>query len=143
MNKSRTRRGHHGGPQRDADVQAVAAGAAIEQYGFGGFPEDSTVDLRPDARHAAMHEYSVTPGGGSQHVIAVLVVPDTLALGIPFIQQIFGAPPPALVDEASGADSPYSVVLCGEQNRYILATGADFGELAPLDSLVNAATVSV
>jgi AraC family transcriptional regulator, transcriptional activator FtrA len=143
MNKFPSRRGHHRRPQRGADVQAVTAGAAVEDHGFGTFPERRTSSLPSDDRPSAIDKCSVTTVGGSKHVIAVLVVPDTLALGIPFIQQVFGAPPPALVDVASGADSPYSVVLCGERERYILSAGADFGELASLESLAAADTVIV
>jgi AraC family transcriptional regulator, transcriptional activator FtrA len=135
--------GAHYRPYRDADAQAVAAGAAVEDREFETFPERSTVDLRSDGHLSAMDDCSATPGAERKHMIAVLVLPDTLALGIPFIQQIFGAPPPALVDVASGADSPYSVVLCGERQRYILSEGADFGELASLGSLATADTVIV
>jgi AraC family transcriptional regulator, transcriptional activator FtrA len=85
----------------------------------------------------------MTSSDVNRHLIAVLVEPDTVALGIPFIQQVFSAPPPALAATAGGTRSPYVVVLCGEQNRYILSTGADFGELAPLEMLAAADTVIV
>jgi AraC family transcriptional activator FtrA len=84
-----------------------------------------------------------TSRGRDKHVIAVLVAPDTVALGIPVIQQIFGVPPPSLAAVTGNSDSPYSVVLCGEESRHVLPTGVDVGELAPLETLSAADTVIV
>lgn len=84
-----------------------------------------------------------TSRGRDKHVIAVLVTPDTVALGIPVIQQIFGVAPPSLAAAAGKSDSPYAVVLCGEERRYVLSTGVDVGELASLENLSTADTVIV
>lgn len=84
-----------------------------------------------------------TSRGRDKHVIAVLVVPDTVALEVAVAQQIFGPPMPTLAAVTGDAESPYEIILCGEQRRHVLPTGTDVGELAPLDALRDADTVIV
>jgi AraC family transcriptional activator FtrA len=64
-------------------------------------------------------------------VIAVLVVPDTMALEVAVAQQIFGRPMPSVAAITGDAESPYDVVLCGANRRRRLWSGVDVGELSP------------
>jgi AraC family transcriptional activator FtrA len=84
-----------------------------------------------------------TSHGRDKHVIAVLVAPDTSPLEVVVTQQIFGPPVTALAEVTAEKDSLYDVVLCGEAPRYVLSNGADPGDLAGLDVLVEADTVIV
>ena len=80
----------------------------------------------------------------SKHVIAILVVPDSLPLELLITQAVFGPPIRAIADIMGiSSDSPYEIVLCGQAPRHRLATNVDMGELAPLDTLVEADTVLV
>jgi len=84
-----------------------------------------------------------TSRGRDKHVIAVLVVPDTVALEVFVAQQIFGPPMPSIAAVTGDADSPYEVVLCGEKRRLVLRPGVDVGELSPLETVADADTVIV
>jgi len=82
--------------------------------------------------------------GRNKHVIAVLVVPDSMPLELLVTQAVFGPPIQAVADIMGIAcDSPYEVVLCGETRRHRLAQDVDMGELAPLETLAEADTVLV
>ncbi|WP_432846462.1 GlxA family transcriptional regulator [Amycolatopsis sp. CA-161197] len=85
----------------------------------------------------------VTSRGRAKHVIAVLLVPDSVALEITVVQQVFGPRMSAIAELTGDAESAYDVVLCGEQPRQVLRSGVDFGELAPLETLLTADTVLV
>jgi AraC family transcriptional regulator, transcriptional activator FtrA len=82
--------------------------------------------------------------GRDKHVIAVIIEPDTIALGVYLMQTVFGQPA-GMLAEVMGLDtpSPYRVVLCGSAPRHVLSSGIDFGELAPLDTVRDADTVVV
>jgi AraC family transcriptional regulator, transcriptional activator FtrA len=84
-----------------------------------------------------------TTRGREKHVIAVLVVPDAVSLGIAVAQEIFGRRVPSIAAVTQDWTSPYTVILCGEQNRMTLPSGAEFGELAPLSVLETADTIIV
>ena len=84
-----------------------------------------------------------TSRGRAKHVIAVLVVADTVALEVAVTQQVFGPPMPTLAAVTGDAESPYEVILCGEQRRYVLPCGTDVGELATLEAMLEADTVIV
>lgn len=84
-----------------------------------------------------------TTRGRAKHVIAVVVTPDGIAVEIALIQQIFGPRIPALAAVTGDADSPYEVVLCGEEPAYTLANGINPGVLAPLSTITTADTVIV
>ncbi|WP_163733211.1 GlxA family transcriptional regulator [Mycolicibacterium madagascariense] len=77
-------------------------------------------------------------------MVAVVVLPDTIALGVYVTQSVFGQPA-GMIAEVMGIDepSPYEVVLCGNATRHVLPSGIDFGELAPLDVARDADTVVV
>ncbi|MEV6904083.1 hypothetical protein [Amycolatopsis sp. NPDC051372] len=83
----------------------------------------------------------VTSRGRAKHVIAVLVVPDSVALEVTVGHQVFGPRMSAIVELTRDAESAYEVVLCGEQPRQVLSSGVDFGELASLDTLLTAVLV--
>ncbi|MFI5610792.1 GlxA family transcriptional regulator [Amycolatopsis sp. NPDC051903] len=85
----------------------------------------------------------VTSRGRAKHVVALLVVPDTVALEVAVVQQVFGPRTAAIAELTDVAESPYEVVLCGEQPRHVLASGADLGALATLETLLTADTVMV
>ena len=72
------------------------------------------------------------------------MVPDSVPLEITVTQAVFG-PPVRSIAEVMGIpqDSPYDIVLCGEQRRLELARGIDMGELAPIETLAQADTVLV
>ncbi|MEU1623236.1 helix-turn-helix domain-containing protein [Streptomyces sp. NPDC005722] len=82
-----------------------------------------------------------TSRGRDHHVVAVVVVPDAVTLEVLIAQQVFG--PAAWSDTPKHRDPPYEVVLCGEDPRVTLPSGADLGELAPLDVVEDADTVIV
>ena len=84
-----------------------------------------------------------TSRGRAKHVIALLVVPDSVAVEVALVQQIFGRRMSSIATITGESDSPYEVVLCGEQPRHTLPSGADPGELAPLDTMLTADTVMV
>jgi AraC family transcriptional activator FtrA len=84
-----------------------------------------------------------TSQGRTKHVIAVLVVADTVALEVAVTQQIFGPPMPTLAAVTGDVDSPYEIILCGEEPRFVLPSGTDVGELAPLDAMRDADTIIV
>src|ERR1700712_282408 len=84
-----------------------------------------------------------TSRGRAKHVVAVAIVADTLALEVAVTQQIFGPPMPSLAAVTGDVESPYQVILCGEQRRFVLGCGTDVGELAPLDTVLEADTVIV
>lgn len=84
-----------------------------------------------------------TSRGRDKHVIALLVVPDTVALEVAVAQQIFGRRMPSLAAVTGDGDSPYDVVLVGEESRVTLPSGADPGPLAPLETMLTADTVIV
>jgi AraC family transcriptional regulator, transcriptional activator FtrA len=88
-------------------------------------------------------KYPSTSHGRDKHVIALLVVPDAVAFEVAVAQQIFGQRMPSLAAVTGDADTPYQVVLCGEEPRFHLPSGADLGELAPLETMRTADTVMV
>ena len=67
--------------------------------------------------------------GRHKHVIALLVVPDSMALEVVLAQQIFGRAIPSIAAVTGDAEKPYEVILCGEQKRHTLPSGADLGDL--------------
>ena len=81
--------------------------------------------------------------GRARHVIAVLVLPDTVGLEIAIAQQVFGPRMTAFAAITGDEDSPYEVVLCGESERVTLSSGTDPGVLAPLEVMLAADTVLV
>lgn len=85
-----------------------------------------------------------TSRGRARHVIGVVVVPDSFPLEVLVTQAVFG-PPLRPIAEIMGVpeDSPYEVVLCGEQPRHLLPRDVDMGELAPLSTLREVDTVIV
>ena len=85
-----------------------------------------------------------TSRGRDKHVIGVVVVPDSVPLEITVAQAVFGPPVPSIA-EVMGipADSPYEVVLCAEERRFVLSRGIDMGVLAPLTSLAEVDTVLI
>ncbi len=85
----------------------------------------------------------LTTRGRDKHVIAVLVVPDTVALGVAVAQEIFGRRIPSIARVTQDWTPPYTVTLCGEESHVTLPTGAEFGELAPLSFLETADTIIV
>ncbi|GAA1614227.1 helix-turn-helix domain-containing protein [Kribbella sancticallisti] len=84
-----------------------------------------------------------TSRGRDKHVIALLVVPDAVAFEVAVVQQIFGRRIESIAAITGYRDSPYEVVLCGEKRRQVLPSGADLGELAPLETMLTADTVMV
>jgi transcriptional regulator GlxA family with amidase domain len=86
----------------------------------------------------------VTTRGRAKHVIGIVVVPDSVPLELLVTQAVFGPPMPSIA-QIMGVpeDSPYDVVLCGEDDRYLLSGGVDMGELAPLETLAEADTLIV
>ena len=92
-----------------------------------------------------MHTRKLPPTslGRDKHVIALLVVPDSVALEVAIVQQIFGRRMSSIASVTGDHDSPYDVILCGEENRYILPSGADPGELSPLETMLTADTVMI
>jgi transcriptional regulator GlxA family with amidase domain len=72
-----------------------------------------------------------------------VVVPDTVAFEVAVVQQIFGRRIPALAEVTGDRESPYRVVLCGEQSRYRLPSGLEFGAIEPLDAIETADTVMI
>ncbi len=78
-----------------------------------------------------------------RHRIAVLVVPDTVALEVTIAQQVFGPRIYNFAKITGDRETPYEVLLCGEAERYVLPSGVDLGPLAPLDALRDADTVLV
>jgi AraC family transcriptional regulator, transcriptional activator FtrA len=73
----------------------------------------------------------------------VLVVPETVALEVAIAQQVFGPRMYGFARITGDDTSPYEVVLCGEQEHYVLPSGIDLGRLEPLDVLREADTVIV
>jgi len=84
-----------------------------------------------------------TSRGRDKHVIAILIAPDSVALEVALLQQYFGGFRSVLADLAGSEESPYEVVLCGEAPEQRLASGADFGVLAPLDVMLQADSVMI
>lgn len=84
-----------------------------------------------------------TSQGRDKHVVAVLVVPDTMSLGVAVAQEIFGRRVPSIAKLTEDWTSPYVVTLCGEESRLTLPSGAEFGELAPLSVMQSADTIIV
>ena len=93
-------------------------------------------------RHAAASPS--TSHGRSRHRIAVLVLPDTVPLGVLLLQSVFSSPIGAIAD-AMGVvgPSPYEIMLCGSDTRQTLLRSVDLGELSTLDELTDADTVVV
>jgi hypothetical protein len=59
-------------------------------------------------------------------------------------QAVFGPPVRPIADIMGVAeDSPYDVMLVGEERRHVLPRGIDMGELAPLGTLREVDTVIV
>lgn len=81
--------------------------------------------------------------GRERHRIAVLVVPDTVALEVTIAQQVFGPRIYNFARITGDVETPYEVVLCGEEPRYELPSGVDLGRLEPLDVLREADTVLI
>lgn len=81
--------------------------------------------------------------GRDHHRIAVLVLPDTMALEVTIAQQVFGRRMYNFAQLTGDFETPYEVVLCGEEPRHTLLSGIDLGELQPLDVLREADTVLV
>jgi AraC family transcriptional regulator, transcriptional activator FtrA len=84
-----------------------------------------------------------TTRGRDKHVIAVLVAPDAVSLGIAVAQEIFGRRIPSIARVTQDWESPYTVTLVGEQSRVTLPSGAEFGGLEPLSVLETADTIIV
>lgn len=84
-----------------------------------------------------------TSRGRDKHVIALLVLPDTVALEVAVAQQVFGRRMPTLAAVTGDVETPYEVVLVGEEPRHVLPSGVDPGPLAPLDTMLTADTVMV
>jgi transcriptional regulator GlxA family with amidase domain len=84
-----------------------------------------------------------TSAGRDRHRIAVLVVPDTVALEVAIAQQVFGPRIYNFAKITGDRETPYEVLLCGETERITLPSGIDLGPLAPLDALREADTVLV
>jgi AraC family transcriptional regulator, transcriptional activator FtrA len=84
-----------------------------------------------------------TSHGRSRHRIAVLVVPDTVALEVAIAQQVFGERMYNFAKITGDVETPYEVLLCSEQERLTLPSGIDLGVLAPLSELPNADTVLI
>ncbi|WP_432523139.1 GlxA family transcriptional regulator [Kineococcus sp. SYSU DK006] len=84
-----------------------------------------------------------TSRGRDKHVIALLVLPDTVALELAVAQQVFGRRMPSLAAVTGDVETPYEVVLVGEAERHVLPTGIDPGPLAPLETTLSADTVMV
>jgi AraC family transcriptional activator FtrA len=59
------------------------------------------------------------------------------------VQQIFGRRISSLASVTGESESPYEVVLCGEDPQYTLTHGSNPGELAPLSTTSTADTVIV
>jgi AraC family transcriptional activator FtrA len=81
--------------------------------------------------------------GRDKHVIAVLVLPDTVALEVAVAQQVFGRRMQAFAAVTGDVQTPYEVVLVGEAERHTLPSGADLGALAPISTMLTADTVIV
>jgi AraC family transcriptional regulator, transcriptional activator FtrA len=88
-------------------------------------------------------KYPSSSRGRAKHLIALLVVPDTVAFEVAVAQQIFGRRMPSLAAATGDSDSPYQVILCGEHPRCTLPSGADLGELAPLETMLTADTAMI
>lgn len=84
-----------------------------------------------------------TSRGRDRHVIALLVVPDSVVLEVAVAQAVFMQPVSSITVATGDGCLPYEVVLCGEDSRHILTAGVDFGELAPLEVMETADTVIV
>ncbi|GAA4978272.1 GlxA family transcriptional regulator [Kineococcus glutinatus] len=84
-----------------------------------------------------------TSRGRDKHVIALVVLPDTVALEVAVVQQVFGRRMPALAAVTGDVETPYEVVLVGETDRHVLPSGVDPGPLAPLETVITADTVMV
>lgn len=84
-----------------------------------------------------------TSHGRDRHRIAVLVVPDTVALEVTIAQQVFGPRIYNFAKITGDLDTPYEVLLCGESDHFVLPSGVDLGTLASLDALRTADTVLV
>src|SRR5665213_2298655 len=100
---------------------------------FGSYPGNVEVSDRVSGRV----RFRMRPGkmpplsrGRDRHRIAVLVVADTVALEVAIAQQVFGPRMYSFAKITGDADSPYEVILCGEQERYALPSGIDLGALA-------------
>lgn len=104
-------------------------------------PDDRSQASRSN-RPEAQGRTPLTSRGRDKHVVAIVVLPDTIALGVYVTQSVFGQPI-GMIAEVMGVDqpSPYEVVLCGEDPRYVLPSGTDLGELAPLNVVREADTV--
>ncbi|MFB2598710.1 GlxA family transcriptional regulator [Herbiconiux sp. P17] len=90
----------------------------------------------------ASSQVSLAPGR-RKHVIALVVLPDSVAFEVALIQQYFGRPIPILAALTGQTESSYEVVLCGENATHRLSSGMDFGPLAPLDALQTADSVMI
>jgi AraC family transcriptional activator FtrA len=80
------------------------------------------------------------------HVVAILLMPDTVAVEVALLQQIFGRGVAAfegVADAAGAGANHYEVFLCGESERLVLDSGVDFGRLRPLEALLDADSVMV
>ncbi|HEY8590805.1 MAG TPA: hypothetical protein VIL55_14765, partial [Naasia sp.] len=93
-----------------------------------------------------------TTRGRDRHVVAIVLEPDTLALEVAIALRIFGRRIPSVADRSGDdPDSPYEVLLLGEQPRLRLGlgdgfaegTGIDFGPLSPLSAASESDTVIV
>lgn len=85
----------------------------------------------------------VTSRGREKHVVALLVLPDSVTLEVALLQQIFGRRISVIGELTGDAESPYELMLCGENGRQTLASGADFGPLHPLEAMVTADSVMI
>ena len=81
--------------------------------------------------------------GRDHHRVAMLIVPDTMALEVTIAQQVFGRRMYNFAQLTGDFETPYEVVLCGEEARYTLPSGIDLGQLQSLDVLRAADTVLV
>jgi AraC family transcriptional regulator, transcriptional activator FtrA len=84
-----------------------------------------------------------TSRGRDKHVIALLIVPDAVTFEVALVQQVFGRRISSIAMITGDVESPYEIVLCGEQKRHLLRSGADLGELSPLEVMTTADTVIV
>ncbi|KMS85643.1 hypothetical protein ACZ91_41445 [Streptomyces regensis] len=81
--------------------------------------------------------------GRDKHIIALLVVPDSVVLEVAVAQAVFMQRVSSIAGLTGDLCLPYEVILCGEQKRHTLASGVDLGELAPLEVMETADTVMV
>ncbi|WP_432572945.1 GlxA family transcriptional regulator [Kineococcus sp. SYSU DK005] len=88
-------------------------------------------------------KFPATSRGRAKHVIALVVLPDTVTLELAVAQQVFGRRVPSLAALTGDVENPYELVLVGEGDQHVLPSGVDPGPLAPLETVLSADTVMV